>query len=154
MANDKNLKYYNQKIEELRQTDEQEIAETGHSRTSIRLELLRCERALPRKQLSDDTGIGFSTLCQYECEYRQPNLVNLKILADYFGVTCDYLMGKSADREKIAQDTLKIPEGLSNKELVFITKYKNADKKMKSWIKDMLKNKELFEPQRNIKSDV
>lgn len=149
-----NEKYYNQKIEELKEMDTQEIEENGHSRTSIRLAMLRCEKAMARKQLSDDTGIGFSTLCQYECEVRQPNLVNLQILANYFDVTCDYLTGRTTERDQVVQDTLKIPEGLSNRDLVFITKYLKADEKIQSWIKDMLKNKELFEPDRNIKSDI
>ena len=38
------------------------------------------------KELSSETGIGLSTISNYENGYSNPKKDNAKILADYFGV--------------------------------------------------------------------
>lgn len=45
------------------------------------------------KELSSETGIGLSTISNYENGYSNPKKNNAKILADYFGVSISYLLG-------------------------------------------------------------
>lgn len=45
------------------------------------------------KELSKETGIGLSTISNYENGYSNPKKDNAKILADYFGVSVPYLLG-------------------------------------------------------------
>ncbi|MCK1169731.1 helix-turn-helix domain-containing protein [Streptococcus uberis] len=45
------------------------------------------------KELSEETGIGLSSISNYENGYSNPKKNNAKILADYFGVSIPYLLG-------------------------------------------------------------
>lgn len=60
-----------------------------------RLKLLRTESGLTQQQLSDRTGINRSLIAHYEKGIREPNLETLEIVADYFNVDTDYLLGKT-----------------------------------------------------------
>jgi transcriptional regulator with XRE-family HTH domain len=64
-----------------------------------RLKLLRTERELTRLALSKLTGISHSSINMYERGEREPGLETLEIIADYFNVDMDYLLGR--------QDTLR-----------------------------------------------
>lgn len=64
-----------------------------------RLRLLRTERELTRLALSKLTGISHSSINMYERGEREPGLETLEIIADYFNVDMDYLLGR--------QDTLR-----------------------------------------------
>lgn len=60
-------------------------------------ERLRMERA--RKKVTQDevakaTGTTGVAICGYENGNRTPTLDKLEALADYYGVTTDYLIGK------------------------------------------------------------
>lgn len=44
-------------------------------------------------EISDSTGISYSTLGNYNQGTRTPKKENAKILADYFGVSIPYLLG-------------------------------------------------------------
>ena len=48
---------------------------------------------LSLKEISEITGIGYSTLGNYNQGSRTPNAKNAQILADYFGVSIPYLLG-------------------------------------------------------------
>lgn len=62
----------------------------------MRLKELRKAKGLTQKQVGNDLSIPQNTYSNYERGDRKPPLVVLKILADYFDVTLDYLM----EREK------------------------------------------------------
>ena len=48
---------------------------------------------LSLKELSEATGIGYSTLGNYNQGSRRPNAKNAQILSEYFGVSIPYLLG-------------------------------------------------------------
>ena len=50
------------------------------------------ESDITQKQLADNLNIGASTLGNYIQDIREPDYNVLKDLADYFGVTTDYLL--------------------------------------------------------------
>ena len=56
---------------------------------------LRKNKNISMKQASLDLGIPYTTYVSYEKGDRQPNSEVLIALADYFGVTVDYLIGRS-----------------------------------------------------------
>ena len=58
-----------------------------------RLKELRIEKSLTIKQLSKEVGIGSSSLCRWENCQADVKGSQLIILAKYFEVTIDYLMG-------------------------------------------------------------
>ena len=50
-------------------------------------------------EISQETGISYSTLGNYNQGTRTPKKENAKILADYFGVSIPYLLGLDDNRQ-------------------------------------------------------
>lgn len=63
-----------------------------------RLRLLREQRSLTLTELSDATGLGVTTLSQYENGERMPKFIPMAKIAIYFNVSLDWLMGLSDER--------------------------------------------------------
>ena len=61
----------------------------------MRIKKIREQRGLLQKELASALGIGQNTLSQYEGGKRQPDYETLCKIADYLGVTTDYLLGRS-----------------------------------------------------------
>ncbi|MCI5679701.1 MAG: helix-turn-helix domain-containing protein [Bacteroidales bacterium] len=59
-----------------------------------RLKFLRTDRELTRHALSNLIGISHSSINMYERGEREPGLETLEIIADYFNVDMDYLLGR------------------------------------------------------------
>ena len=59
---------------------------------------LRKERGLSQKDAAAGLGISQALLSHYEKGIRECGHSFLIKAADYYGVTCDYLLGRSADR--------------------------------------------------------
>ena len=59
-----------------------------------RLKELRLERTLSQSQLAKAIGISQSAIAYWETEQRTPNAQAIIILARYFNVTTDYLLGE------------------------------------------------------------
>ncbi|MBQ2765778.1 MAG: helix-turn-helix transcriptional regulator [Clostridia bacterium] len=55
---------------------------------------LRNQCKLTQKQLAEKLGLSFSTISMYERGQREPDFETLESIADFFGVTMDYLYGK------------------------------------------------------------
>lgn len=58
-----------------------------------RLKKLRLQRGLTLKDMEFGTGINFTTLSKYENNIQQPKLETWELIADYFVVTPQYLVG-------------------------------------------------------------
>lgn len=58
-----------------------------------RLKELRLERGLSKEQVSKDTGLSRSAISLWEAGKRVPNAEAVVVLAKYFEVTTDFLMG-------------------------------------------------------------
>lgn len=63
---------------------------------SERLKLLRNQRNLSQQELSKQLGVlSKSSINMYERGEREPGLETLELIADFFNVDMDYLLGKS-----------------------------------------------------------
>ncbi|WP_168190105.1 helix-turn-helix domain-containing protein [Caloramator sp. E03] len=60
-----------------------------------RLKQLREEKGLTQQGLAEELKIGRASISNYELGTRTPDIEILSKLADFFGVTTDYLIGKS-----------------------------------------------------------
>lgn len=60
--------------------------------------LLRKERGITQKQAAQDLGISQAQLSHYEKGIRECGLAFVVQVADYYDVSCDYLLGRSAER--------------------------------------------------------
>lgn len=64
---------------------------------SKRLKELRKEKNLTQKSLGEKTGLSERGIQNYELELRKPSAESVVILADFFDVSTDYLLGRSDD---------------------------------------------------------
>lgn len=60
-----------------------------------RLRELRLKRGMTQTQVGDLIGVSCVTIGRYEAGEREPSNAKIAALADYFGVSVDYLMGRS-----------------------------------------------------------
>lgn len=62
------------------------------------LALLREEKGIGQRELADYLNVTAGTISNYEHDVHSPDAATLCRLADYFGVTADYLMGRTSCR--------------------------------------------------------
>lgn len=60
----------------------------------VRLRRLRERQGKSRKVLSELCGLPSGAIRRYERNEGKPNVDSLVAIADYFGVTVDYLLGR------------------------------------------------------------
>ena len=65
---------------------------------SERLRELRKEKNVTQSKMADFLGIKLRSYQNYEGGSRRPDYEGLVSLADYFGVSTDYLLGLSKER--------------------------------------------------------
>lgn len=68
------------------------------------LKKLRNEKGLTQSDLAQITGLTRSAIGMYELGKREPSFEVLEILADFFNVDMNTLLGKSQEHEKINED--------------------------------------------------
>lgn len=68
-----------------------------------RLVSLRKEKGLSREELSNKLGVSYSTIAKYESGSREPDIEMIDKIANLFGVTTDYLLGRS-DQPHLKED--------------------------------------------------
>lgn len=74
-----------------------------------KIKLLREAKGLTQQQIAQDPAFGIKqgTLSAYERNAREPNVETIRKIAEYFGVTADYLIGisehKTAEHDAVGQ---------------------------------------------------
>ncbi len=80
---------------------------------------LRKEKGISQKQVSEDLGISQALLSHYEKGIRECGLDFVVKIADYYDVSCDYLLGRTAERNSTtpdySQEKAKNTNGVSSK---------------------------------------
>ncbi|GAD41606.1 helix-turn-helix transcriptional regulator [Streptococcus anginosus] len=66
--------------------------------TQNRIRELRKQSRLSQQALADQIGVFRNTISNWETGYSQISLENAKKVAEYFGVTIDYLLGSESDQ--------------------------------------------------------
>ena len=97
-------------------------------------------------EISQETGISYSTLGNYNQGTRTPNAKNAQILADYFGVSIPYLLGLD-DTSTLVNPRGTIPEkwiqelfSISHKKSELLQEYMELDKREKAILKQIMEN--------------
>lgn len=62
------------------------------------LRALRGERCVGQELLAKEVGVSKGIVSMWENGLREPNMDSLIKLADYFGVSIDYLVGRTKKR--------------------------------------------------------
>ncbi|RKI67698.1 XRE family transcriptional regulator [bacterium 1xD42-67] len=63
-----------------------------------RMKELRKERGLKQREMAEICGLNIRSYQSYEYDEGYPEVPGLVFLADYFGVSLDYLMGRKDER--------------------------------------------------------
>ena len=74
------------------------------------ISLLRKEQKLSQKQVAADLGISQALLSHYEKGIRECGLDFVVRIADYYSVSCDYLLGRSPDRSGTVLTAEDLPD--------------------------------------------
>ena len=92
------------------------------------LKQLMAEKKIKNKDFSEKIGISPNQVRYWEKHGNIPKYEVLKRIADYFGVTTDYLLGKEGDK----------PLSLTDEENELITKYRAAGEETRTAVKKIL----------------
>lgn len=76
------------------------------NKLSTMLQDLRKSRNLTQNELARQVGISRSRLSMYELGQREPDLLTLEALADFFNVDVDYLLGHTNKTTVLPQSSL------------------------------------------------
>jgi len=87
-----------------------------------RLRSLRSEKEMSKRDLVSKLPLNYSTYANYESGFREPNSDVLQMLARYYGVSLDYLLGVSENRKKA--DEIAILTECENEHII---KYRQLD---------------------------
>ena len=82
---------------------------------------LRKRDGLSQQALANKTKLTRSAVSMYETGQREPDFETLEVLADFFNVNMDTLLGKSTVEAKKSPDTLIDTEGFSEDRRLLIS---------------------------------
>ena len=74
------------------------------------ISMLRKERRLSQKQVAADLGISQALLSHYEKGIRECGLDFLVKTAEYYDVSCDYLLGRTPNRNGAQMQPANLPD--------------------------------------------
>ena len=75
-----------------------------------RIKKARCDTGFTQRNVAIETGIPPSTIAKYETGKLEPDLEKLGILADFYGVSVDWLLGTNGvGKEAIIAEYQKRP---------------------------------------------
>ena len=80
------------------------------------LALLRREKKISQRTAAGDLGVSQALLSHYETGLREPGLGFVVRAADYYGVSCDYLLGRSMARDGGAVSAVRMHEAAAETE--------------------------------------
>ena len=95
------------------------------------------DRGISLKEISEATGIGYSTLGNYNQGSRSPNAKNAQLLSEYFEVSIPYLLGYEENftdnkpNATISIELVKELSFISEKKSKLLQEYIELDKKEK-----------------------
>lgn len=101
-----------------------------------RIRLLRESLNISQINLAKDLLIGQSTMSEYERGVKEPPISVLVKIADYFGVSLDYLTGRS--NIKVTVDSLQEKLGAQSGKKIAISDLINLDLDEKEAIIDLI----------------
>lgn len=104
-----------------------------------RLRELRIGKGLSQMDFSKQIHISKSSVNMYERGEREPKFETLEIIADYFNVDMDYLLGKS-DIARKSPVTPPANFSLSDAEQRFVQKFRKLDERGKAAVLNVLEH--------------
>lgn len=82
------------------------------------------EKGLTAYKVSKETGISQSVLSAWKNGTSVPRPVTFKILADYLGVSVEYLRGETSERTAKEKPADQVADGLTEEEIEYLKWYR------------------------------
>ncbi len=101
------------------------------------LRKLRLSKGISQQQLADVIETTQQSINKYENHSTEPDIDTLIKLADYFGVTVDFLIGHHTSSETASSPVEPL---LTKEEITLIENYRNISKEERESIHLVLKN--------------
>lgn len=76
----------------------------------IRVRELREARGMQQKELAIDLHVSQPTISDWESGRKVPSARSMQKIADYFGVSLDYLLGRNDEKEKLPAQSEELSE--------------------------------------------
>ncbi|MBQ2714834.1 MAG: helix-turn-helix transcriptional regulator [Clostridia bacterium] len=92
---------------------------------SKKIKDLRLEKGLKQKDVASAINIATNTLSQFENNKGRPSLEVLSLLADFFEVSVDYLIGREDDFGNIVVSSQSTDQNLSLNEKEMLESFKH-----------------------------
>lgn len=99
------------------------------------LKVLRKEADISQQRLGDAVNISQQSINQYENRDVEPDIANLKKLADYFDTSIDYIVGRTDIRRRI--EKVEAYE-LNEREAAVVERYRTLTEKEKQCVDLMI----------------
>lgn len=99
------------------------------------LKALREERQISQQKLAEKIKTNQQNIHRYEHGFYEPDIRTLKLLADYFETSIDYLVGNTDIRHKIESVQ---PFDLNTDEAMLIEKYRRISLGARSSVMNMI----------------
>ena len=96
---------------------------------SVILRRLRKEREITQTELGKNLNYTPSTISDWENERSEPSIVQLRLVADFFGCTIDYLVGREDDFGNITATAPSSDLSEDEKKLVTLFRSMNATRR-------------------------
>lgn len=118
------------------------------------LKKIREERKLTKKEVCESTGISERAYLTYEFGEREPKISVIEKLADFYGVTTDYLLGRETG-EPETLDKLEREFNMSALEKEILDNYLSLPKDMRSDLMEFLQKsvKKVMEKSESVQSN-
>lgn len=100
-----------------------------------RLKALREEKGISQQKLAEKIHTSQQNIHRYENGFYEPDIATLKLLADYFETSIDYLVGGTEIRHKIE---VVHPFDLNSDEAMLIEKYRQLRSHARNSIMNMI----------------
>ena len=85
-------------------TDSDILLARGDCMFALRLKELREKKGLSQKAFSAKLGVSQSTVGMWESQKREPNFETTEKIANFFGVSTDYLLGRTDEPKPVDLD--------------------------------------------------
>ena len=102
-----------------------------------RLRYLRERAGISQKALAEQIGVSQQSINKYENHNIEPDIETLIALADTFGTTVDYLIGRS---EKPTADSPGVADILDKSEYALICRYRKLSPSKRECVQNVIDN--------------
>lgn len=92
---------------------------------------LRKNSKITQEQLGNAIGVSKMAISYFEKGKKSPGRESLEKIADYFGVTTDYLLGRSEDPELNEEENKVVSE--EGKNIMSLIESLSEDERKKAW---------------------